>query len=85
MELIRTRPPKVSAVRRILLRFQRCSRYFEKLISRCQCRWQLLLSANLANGSFLNDVPGHSHHVHVSAREAVLLLLGGVYVVRRGR
>ena len=76
MQLIRTRPPKLSAARRSLLRFQRCSRYFEKLISRCQCRWQLLLSASLANVAFLNDVPCHSHHVRTPAREAVLLLLG---------
>ena len=76
MQLIRTRPPKLSAARRSLLRFQRCSRYFEKLISHCQCRWQLLLSASLANVAFLNDVPCHSHHVRIPAREAVLLLLG---------
>lgn len=76
MQLIRTRPPKLSAARRSLLRFQRCSRYFEKLISHCQCRWQLLLSVSLANVASLTDVPCHSHHVRISAREAVLLLLG---------
>jgi hypothetical protein len=75
MQHIRTRPPKLSAARRRLLRFQRCSRYFEKLISRCECRWQLLLLASLANVTLLNDTL--SHHVHKPAREAVLLLLGG--------
>jgi hypothetical protein len=72
MQHIRTRPPKLSAARRRLLRFQRCSRYFEKLISRC---WQLLLSASLANVTLLDDTL--SRHVLKPAREAVLLLLGG--------